>query len=62
MKKFFPVLKDKPYLLPAMYADRMIRYLKKRGKKLASEDNAAVIGSRRIRLLKEYGIIFEIDP
>ena len=62
MKKSYPVLKDKPYLLPAMYADRMIRYLKKRGKKLASEENAAVIGSRRIRLLKEYGIIFEIDP
>ena len=55
----YPYLKEKPYLLPLAWVNRILKY----GKETAggSADNNAAqsikIGSERVALLKEYGII-----
>ena len=51
----YPYLREKPWLLPAAWAQRLVSYR-------AKTDGAAVkesldIGERRVRLLKKYGII-----
>ena len=55
----YPYLKEKPYLLPLAWVNRILKY----GKETAggSADNNAAqsikIGNGRVALLKEYGII-----
>lgn len=53
----YPYLKDQPYLLPVAWADRIIHYA---GELKQSPDSAAetvAIGSRRLELLRKYGVI-----
>ena len=54
----YPCLKKRPYLLPIMWIDRMVKYGKET-KKTAGNDAAESIkiGNRRIELMKNYGII-----
>lgn len=49
----FPYLKEKPFLLPAAWAERAWRYAKEKD----SPMDAWKIGRQRILLLKEYGIL-----
>ncbi len=55
----YPYLKEKPYLLPLAWVNRILKY----GKETAgspTDNNAAKsikIGNGRVALLKEYGII-----
>lgn len=55
----YPYLKEKPYLLPLAWVNRILKY----GKETAgspTDNNAAQsikIGNGRVALLKEYGII-----
>lgn len=55
----YPYLKEKPYLLPVAWTDRILKY----GKETAApgQGNSAAeslrIGNERIELLKQYGII-----
>ena len=58
LERRYPYLKKRPYLLPAAWIDRIFKY----GKELRSGSNnhaadAIQIGSRRIELMKQYGII-----
>lgn len=58
LKGRYPYLREKPYLLPAAWADRILKYqkeIKKAGKDDA--DSAVEIGNRRVELLKKYNII-----
>ena len=54
----YPYLKKHPYLLPAAWCHRIVKYKKETAK---SEDNSALeavkIGNHRIELLRQYGII-----
>ena len=60
MKTSYPILDGKPYLLPVMYGDRVIKYIKRRKKSpLPSGKSPVAIGNQRIQLLKEYGIVSE---
>lgn len=55
----YPYLKEKPYLLPAAWADRIVKYSRETAAG-GSGNNAAEalnIGNKRIALLKQYGII-----
>lgn len=55
----YPYLKEKPYLLPVAWADRIVKY--RREMAAGSSGNNATqsirIGNKRIKLLKQYGII-----
>lgn len=54
----YPCLKKKPYLLPVMWIDRMVKYgkeIKKGGGNRPAE--SIKIGNRRIELMRNYGII-----
>ena len=55
----YPYLKERPYLLPIAWADRIVKYRKETAAN--APDNSAAqslrIGNQRIRLLKEYKII-----
>ena len=54
----YAYLKDKPFLLPAAWVDRILKYHKETGKlKDNSAADAVKIGNQRIKLLKSYGII-----
>ena len=54
----YPCLKDKPYLLPMAWIDRMITYHKEtKVMKNNTAAEAVMIGKQRIALLKMYGII-----
>lgn len=58
IKKGYPILYQKPYLLPFMWVKRLFRFTVKSSKysnKLLSESMR--IGKRRVQLLKKYGII-----
>lgn len=56
LERRYPYLKKHPYLVPAAWADRILKYRKEIGR-----DNQAMesvrIGNRRIELLRQYGII-----
>ena len=55
----YPYLKERPYLLPVAWADRIVKYSRETGSG-SSGNNAAEsisIGNKRIELLKQYGII-----
>lgn len=55
----YPYLKEKPYLLPVAWADRIVKYSRETAAG-PSGNNAAEslrIGNKRIELLKQYGII-----
>lgn len=55
----YPYLKEKPYLLPLAWADRIVKYRQETAAG-SSGNNAAEslrIGNKRIDLLKQYGII-----
>ena len=55
----YPYLKEKPYLLPFAWADRIVKYRRETAAG-SSGNNAAEsirIGNKRIELLKQYGII-----
>lgn len=55
----YPYLKEKPYLLPVAWADRIVKYRQETAK--GSRGNNAAesirIGNKRIDLLKQYGLI-----
>lgn len=54
----YSYLKKQPYLLPVAWADRILKYRKETGS--VANDNAAdaiKIGSQRIELMRQYGII-----
>ena len=54
----YPYLKDKPYLLPVAWINRMITYHKEtKVMKNNTAAEAVMIGKQRITLLKMYGII-----
>lgn len=54
----YPYLKDKPYLLPVAWINRMITYHKEtKVMKNNTAAEAVMIGKQRIALLKMYGII-----
>lgn len=58
IKKGYPILYKKPYLLPFMWIKRSLRFViknKKASSILLSE--SMKIGKRRVQLLKKYGII-----
>lgn len=54
----YPYLREKPYLLPVAWADRLLKY---RRETAGSSDNhpaeSVRIGNQRVRLMKQYGII-----
>lgn len=55
----YPYLKEKPYLLPAAWCARFVGYFREKGR-VAGDDSAVSsvkIGSERVELLREYGII-----
>lgn len=49
----YPWLKDRPYLLPAAWGQRIIGYLRQK----AAPAEALRIGAERVELLRQYGII-----
>lgn len=54
----FPYLKKRPYLLPVAWLQRMIRYRKEsRSDASNNASDSLKIGSQRIELMREYGII-----
>ena len=54
----YPWLKDRPYLLPAAWADRILKYGKETKSTVdSSAGDAMRIGSQRIALMKAYDII-----
>lgn len=55
----YPYLKEKPYLLPIAWADRIVKYRRETAAG-GAENNAAeslMIGNKRIELMKQYGIL-----
>lgn len=54
----YPYLKDKPWLLPAAWVDRILKY-RKETSRVGNDDAASAveIGNRRVELLREYGIV-----
>lgn len=58
LEQNYPYLKKYPYLLPAAWIKRILRYGKELGEVSDNSASEAVwIGNQRIKLLKEYGII-----
>jgi hypothetical protein len=59
MKKHFPYLKKRGYLLPLAYCQRSIAYFRERKKQSenAEEINSITVGKRRMELMRQYGII-----
>ncbi len=57
MKSQFVWLRKYPWLLPAAYVIRVVRYLKKSGGKGKEEQNSIQIGMERVELLRKYNII-----
>lgn len=58
MEAKYPYLKNSPYLLPAAWADRIIKYRKETKSSLTSKPTDAVkIGKERVELMRYYGII-----
>ena len=57
MKKGYPWLEKYPWLLPAAWGMRIVKYLggNKKGKK--DEPSGVEIGMSRVELLREYDII-----
>lgn len=55
LKGKYPYLRDKPWLLPAAWAQRIVSY--RAQKDSASAKESLEIGAQRVRLLKKYGII-----
>ena len=54
----YAYLKDKPFLLPAAWCDRILKYHKEiHTLKANSASEAVKIGNQRIELLKQYGIL-----
>ena len=54
----YPYLKEKPYLLPVAWMNRMITYYKEtKSMKHNTAAESVMIGKQRITLLKKYGII-----
>ena len=61
MKKSYPILDSRPFLLPIMYGDRVIKYIrkKKRNPHRSGKLSPVAVGNQRIQLLSEYGVISE---
>lgn len=53
MEKKYPYLKNKPILLPIAWTDRILKY----SKSSATASDTLRIGSDRVELLKQYGIL-----
>lgn len=54
----FPYLKEKPWLLPAAWVQRILRYLTHRDRNAPGTPSESLrIGAERVALLKQYGII-----
>lgn len=54
----YPYLKDKPWLLPAAWVDRILKYRQETSQTGNDDAASAVeIGNRRVELLREYGIV-----
>ena len=59
--KSYPILDSRPFLLPIMYGDRVIKYIrkKKRNPHRSGKLSPVAVGNQRIQLLSEYGVISE---
>lgn len=57
MKGQFAWVEKYPWLLPATYVIRIVRYLKNSGKKEKDEQSSVQIGMERVELLRKYNII-----
>lgn len=57
MKKTYPWLKKHPWLLPAAWGIRIVRYLGKKKKEDKKEAGGVEIGMNRVELMREYHII-----
>lgn len=57
MKTHFSWLEKYPFLLPAAWVIRMWRYIHSRKKQQIPEGSSVEIGSRRVELMRQYGII-----
>ena len=56
----YPYLKNRPFLLPVAWTDRLLKYRKETKANGGKDNNAAEsirIGNERIALMKEYGIL-----
>lgn len=53
----FPYLKGKPWLLPVAWTSRILRYGARRRAEGTDAAGSLRVGSRRVELMKEYGII-----
>ena len=56
MKKRYPFLEDRPFLLPAAWLRRIAGYRKEAKKTGASLSRSLEIGNGRKKLLKKYGV------
>lgn len=58
LERRYPYLKERPYLLPVAWCDRLWKYAREtRQMKDNSAADALKIGNQRIALMKEYGIL-----
>ncbi len=58
MEGRYPYLKEKPWLLPVAWGQRILRYLTHRDRSAPGTPSESLrIGAERVALLKEYGII-----
>lgn len=57
MKARYPYLKDKPWLLPAAWASRILHYGTRQASRDSHVSESLRIGHQRIELMREYGII-----
>lgn len=53
----YPYLKTKPLLLPVAWTDRILKYQKETASGASAAGESIRIGSRRVELLKRYGIL-----
>ena len=58
LQQRYPYLKEKPYLLPVAWTERLIRYGKETRRKTDNDPISSIrIGKERVALLQKYGII-----
>lgn len=53
----YPYLKDKPFLLPVAWTQRLVHYSRESGKPDNRAGESIRIGAERIALLKQYGVL-----
>ena len=53
----YPYLKERPWLLPAAWAQRIVHYAAGKGDRAASARESVLIGQQRVELLRTYRVI-----